>query len=76
MNLSHDALLQNCKNGSTPLNKRAARAPDKKKNFLMTSPEQLVQIYNNSTELFFLIPSIKIAQMVLPRWKKGHQSSR
>ena len=32
MNLSHDALFQNCTNGSTPLNRRAVRAPDKKKN--------------------------------------------
>ena len=26
----HDAFYQNCTNGSAPLNKRAARAPDKK----------------------------------------------
>ena len=30
MNLPHDALFQNCINGSTPLNRRAATAPDKK----------------------------------------------
>ena len=31
MHLSHDALFHNCTNGSTLLNRRAARAPDKKK---------------------------------------------
>ena len=38
-------------NGSARLNKRAARALDKKC-LLMTSPEPLIQIQNNLTELF------------------------
>ena len=37
----------------------------------VVSPELLVQIQNNSTELFLLIPSTKIAQMVPLCWIKG-----
>ena len=59
----HDALYQNCTSGYTPLNKRVARAPDKKY-LKITSPESLVQIQNNFTELLLMMPSTKIAQMV------------
>ena len=37
----------------------------------MTSPEPLLQIQNNFTELFLWIPSTKIAQMVTLHWTKG-----
>ena len=62
MNVSYDALFQNCINGSDPPNRRAARSLDR---FLQTkTPEQLAQIQNNFTELFLIAPSTKIAQMV------------
>ena len=35
------------------------------------SPEPLVQILNNFTEMFLMIPSTKIAQTVLLHSKKG-----
>ena len=64
MNVSHDTLFQNCINGSAPQNRRAARAPDKKYLQMTSPPESLVQIKNNFTELFLIIPSTKIAQTV------------
>ena len=64
MNVPHESLFQYCTNGSAPPNRRAARAPDKKY-LKMTSPEPLVQIQNNFTELFLIMPFTKIAQMVL-----------
>ena len=48
---------------SAPLNKKASRALDEK-NLWTTSPEPLVQIQNNFTELFLMMASTKIAQMV------------
>ena len=66
MNVPYDALFLNCVNGSAPPNSGAARAPEKIF-FKMISPEPLVQIQNNFTELFLLIPSTKLAQMVLLR---------
>ena len=70
MNVSHYVLYLNCANGCAPLNKRAARALDK--NYLKTtSPEPQVQFQNNFTELFLMMPSTKIAQMVPLRYKKG-----
>ena len=69
--ISQNCTFQNCTNGSAPLNKRAARAPDKKY-LKKTSPfEPLVQIHNISSELFLIIPSTKIAQMVWLHWTKG-----
>ena len=59
MNVPHDALFQNCINGSTPLNRRAQ---DKK--YFKTS-EPMVQIQNNFTEMFLTIPSTKIAHNTL-----------
>ena len=45
------------------MEKRAARALDKK--YLTTfPPERLVQFLNNFTELFLMMHSTKIAQMV------------
>ena len=55
MNVPHDALFQNCINGSAPLN-RSARVLYKK------SPEPLAQIQNNFTEIFLIIPSTKFAK--------------
>ena len=118
MKVPHNALYQNCINGSAPQNTRVARTPDKKsfkwhllnhrskfkiisrncsswcllpklhkwfcspnkgtaraldkKCLLMTFPcEPLVQIQNNFTELFLIMPLTKIAQMVLLHWTKG-----
>ena len=65
MNVPHDALFQNCINGSAPPNRRAARAPDKK--YFKRHPEPPAQIQNNFLELFLIITSITIAQMVLLR---------
>ena len=59
-----DTLYQFCTNGSAPLNKRATRALDKKYLETASPPEPLVQIQNNFTELFLMMPSTKIAQMV------------
>ena len=36
-------------------------------------PEPLVKLQNNFTELFFIMPFIKIAQMVPLHWSKGLQ---
>ena len=62
-NCSSEYPLENCTNGSTPLNKGAARAPDKKY-LLTTSPKPLVQTSYNYTWMFPITPSFKIAQMV------------
>ena len=53
MNVTHDALIQNCIIGSAPLNRKAARAPDKKsfKWHLVATPEPLTQNQNYFTEL-------------------------
>ena len=64
MNVSHDALFQNCINGSTPPNRRAARALDKKSFKQHWPPEPQAQIQNNFTEKILIIPSTEIAQMV------------
>ena len=57
-------------NGSTPLNKGAASALDKKCLYT-TSPEALVKIQTNLTELFLMMHSTKILQMVPLHWSKG-----
>ena len=49
MSVSHDALFQNCINGSTPPNSRADKAQD------TTYPhEPLAQIQNNFTQLYLI----------------------
>ena len=58
-------MVQNYVNGSFSINRRAARALDKK------SPEPMAQIQKNFTELILIIPSTKIAQMVPLCWTKG-----
>ena len=52
LSIPHDALFQNCTNGSAPPNRSAARAPDK----------TLVQIQNNFTELSLMKPLLKLQQ--------------
>ena len=63
-----DTLYRNCTSGYTPLNKRVARAPDKKYLLMAFPPEPQVQIQNNFTGLFFMIPSSNIAQMFPVHW--------
>ena len=58
MNVLLNALYQNCINGSAPLNRRAARALDKK-SFKQPVPELLVQIQDKFTQLFLMMPSTK-----------------
>ena len=65
-----------CKHVFAPLNKMAAKAPDRKYLQKASTPEPLVQIQNNFTELFLIIPSTNIAQMTLLHWTKGLVSSR
>ena len=59
MNIAHDALFQNCINGSALPNMRTDRATDKK-----YFPESLTQIQNNFTGLFLMVHSTEISQMV------------
>ena len=56
MSVSLNTLFQNCIIGFAPLNRRVARAPDKKFLKRLSSPEPLTQVQNNFTELFLLIP--------------------
>ena len=58
-----DAVFQNCINYSAPLNRRAARALDKKsfKRYLFLN--HWPQLKNVFTELFLIIPSTKISQI-------------
>ena len=67
----HDAIYQNCTNGSAPPNEGAARALDRKCLLTTFPPEPLVQIQNNFTGLCFIMPLTKIALMVLLHWTKG-----
>ena len=72
----HDAFYQNCTNGSTLMNKGAARALDKKCILMTFPPEPLVQIQNNFTEMFLMMPSSKGAQMGLLHQQRDWQSYR
>ena len=58
--IPHNALYLNCKYGSAPPNKMAARSQGEKY-LSKTSAESLVQIQNNFTEMFLIMPSAKIA---------------
>ena len=68
---SHNALYQNCIICSAPPHRRAARAPDEKplKSHLLLN--HWSNFKNNFTELFLLVPSTIIAQMVPLHWTKG-----
>ena len=64
MNGSYNALFQNCINGFAPL-KQDGRQSSRLEIFQTTSPpERLAQIQNRFTELFLIMPSTKIEQMV------------
>ena len=63
MNVPQNAVYQICINVSVPPNMSDARDLDKK-SFKLHLPEQRVQMQINFTELFLMIPSTKIAQMV------------
>ena len=47
-------------NGSAQMNKRIARALDKKYILTTSPPEPLVHIQNNFTEFFLMMPSTKL----------------
>ena len=66
----HDAFYQNSTNGSTPPNKGAARALNKKCLLMTFPPESLVQIQNNFIEMFLMMSSTKFAQTVSLRRKR------
>ena len=55
MNVPHDALFQKCINGSTPLNGRSDRAPDKKSFKRHFHSETPSQIRNKFKELFLIM---------------------
>ena len=69
MNVPHDALFQNCVNSSSPPN----IGPPALQiwSLLNDISWPLLQIQNNFTELFLIIPSTKIAQMGSLRGTKG-----
>ena len=62
-------------NGSTQMDKRIARALDKKY-ILTTSPEPLVHIQKNFTEFFYMMRSTKLHKWFHYAEQKDHQSSR
>ena len=61
------ASTKDCTNSFTQLNTGVARALDDKFLKITSSPEPLVQNQNNFTEMFLMMPSTTIAQMVLLR---------
>ena len=63
-------------NGSAQMDKRIARALDKKDILTTSSPEPLVHIQNNFTEFFLVMPSIKVHKWFHSAEQKDHQSSR
>ena len=60
----HKAHYHNCTNSLEALNKKVARPIDKKYHYMTSPPQQLVQIQFNSIEMFLMIPSTKIDQIV------------
>ena len=64
-------LYQNCDYGSTPLNKMAARAKNrKKKSFKGHLLKLMAQFQNNFAEMFLLWPCTKLAKMVPLHWTR------
>ena len=61
-NVPHEAHYHNCTNGFEALNKKAARAINKKYLLMTSLPKQLVQIQDNFKEIFLMMPSTKIDQ--------------
>ena len=66
-NFPHDAFYNICTNSSAPLNKGVARALDKNFNNIWTTGPNTI----NFMELFLMMPSTKVAQIVLLRLSKG-----
>ena len=62
--------------GSAQMDKRIARALDKKYILTTSSPEPLVYIQNNFTEFFLMMPSTKLHKWFHSAEQKDHQSSR
>ena len=63
-------------NGSAQMDKRIARALDKKYILTTSPPEPLVYIQNNFTEFFLMMPSTKLNKRFHSAEQKDHQSSR
>ena len=61
-NVPHKALYQNCTNGSAPLNQIATGAKNINKPF---KQHLLTQIQNTVTQMFPIVPTFKIAPVVL-----------
>ena len=70
--IAHMVLL----NGSAQMDKRIARALDKKYILTTSSPEPLVHIQNNFTEFILMMPSTKLHKWFHSAEQKDHQSSR
>ena len=66
-NFPNYALFQNCINGSAPTIQEDCQK-SRKEIFYTTSPEPLTQIQYNFTELFLMMHSTKISQMVPHHW--------
>ena len=67
----HNALYQHLTNGSAQPNKWATRVLDKKCLYMTSPLEPLVQIQTYFTEIFLIMPSTKIEQMVLLHKTRG-----
>ena len=67
MNIPHDAILQNCINGSAAPNRRTAKAPDKK-SFKRYHLNHWPKFKEKITELFLMMHPTKILQMVPLHW--------
>ena len=63
-------------NGSAQMDKMIARALDKKYILTTSSPEPLVNIQNNFTEFFLMMPSTILHKWFHSAEQKDHQSSR
>ena len=75
MNVSHDALFQNCVNGSSPLKLRAARAPDMK-SFKRHLLNHWSKFQITSHECFPWYPLLKLHKKFRYAEQKGPYSSR
>ena len=74
--VSRDSLYQNCTNGSAQMDKRIAKAAEKKYILTTSPPEPLVHIQNNFTEFFLMMPSTKLHKWFQSAEQKDRQSSR
>ena len=69
-------LLNGPAHGSAQMDKRIARALDKKYILTTSPPEPLVHIQNNFTEFFLMMPSTKLHKWFFSAEQKDHKSSR